>query len=166
MFKLKAIADDKINLTPILNFVLVRVESIVLTPILNFVLVRVENIVGKGENAGYQHFLLFPTMFSKAFFLWVVKGLDLFGKELNSCKTVSMLPRVQDGACRSNTFVICKKMIICIHDLSNVMFENGFQINKELCRTIRRHSMKDEAKAREPFTLDPTELFIPLSLNS
>ena len=23
-----------------------------------------ENIVGKGENAGYQHFLLFPQMFS------------------------------------------------------------------------------------------------------
>ena len=22
-----------------------------------------ETIVGKGENAGYQHFLLFPTMF-------------------------------------------------------------------------------------------------------
>ena len=22
------------------------------------------NIVGKGENAGYQHFLIFPTMFS------------------------------------------------------------------------------------------------------
>ena len=29
-----------------------------------FVFDRVENIVGKGENAGYQHFLLFPTMFS------------------------------------------------------------------------------------------------------
>ena len=27
----------------------------------------VENIVGKGENADYQHFLLFPTMFSKSF---------------------------------------------------------------------------------------------------
>ena len=25
----------------------------------------VENFVGKGENAGYQHFLLFPTIFSK-----------------------------------------------------------------------------------------------------
>ena len=25
-----------------------------------FVFDRVENIVGKGENAGYQHFLLFP----------------------------------------------------------------------------------------------------------
>ena len=27
---------------------------------LKFVLGRVENIMGKGENAGYQHFLLFP----------------------------------------------------------------------------------------------------------
>ena len=26
---------------------------------------RVENIVGKGENAGYQHFLLFPQCFEK-----------------------------------------------------------------------------------------------------
>ena len=33
-----------------------------------YVFDRAENIVGKGENAGYQHFLLFPTMFSKAFF--------------------------------------------------------------------------------------------------
>ena len=49
-FKLKAFAD-KINVTEKLKFVLGRVE----------------NIVGKGENAGYQHFLLFPqcTMFSK-----------------------------------------------------------------------------------------------------
>ena len=27
---------------------------------------RVENIVGKGENAGYQHFLLFPHCFQRA----------------------------------------------------------------------------------------------------
>ena len=27
----------------------------------------VENIVGKGENAGNQHFLLFPQCFQKAF---------------------------------------------------------------------------------------------------
>ena len=26
---------------------------------------RVENIVGTGENAGYQHFLLFPQCFQK-----------------------------------------------------------------------------------------------------
>ena len=27
---------------------------------------RVENIVGKGENAGYQHFLLFPQCFQRS----------------------------------------------------------------------------------------------------
>ena len=32
-----------------------------------FVLQREENIVGKGENAGYQHFLLSPQSFQKAF---------------------------------------------------------------------------------------------------
>ena len=46
-FSLKTFADDKINLA----------EKI------KFVLGRVENIVGKGENAGYQHFLLFPQCF-------------------------------------------------------------------------------------------------------
>ena len=33
----------------------------------NFVLDRVENIVEKGENAGYQHFLLFPQCFKRLF---------------------------------------------------------------------------------------------------
>ena len=28
---------------------------------------EVRNIVGKGENAGYQHFLLFPPCFQNAF---------------------------------------------------------------------------------------------------
>ena len=46
MTRLKAFADDKINIFD-----------------------RVENIVGKGENA-------FPTMFSKGFFLGVVKSRD------------------------------------------------------------------------------------------
>ena len=35
---------------------------------LKFVLLKVENIVGKGENAGYQHFLLFLQCFLKASF--------------------------------------------------------------------------------------------------
>ena len=45
--KLKAFADDKI----------------ILTKKFKFVLGRVENIVGKGENAGYQHFLLSHNAF-------------------------------------------------------------------------------------------------------
>ena len=48
--KLKGFADDKINVTEKLKFVLGKIE----------------NIVGKGENAGYQHFLLFPRCFQKA----------------------------------------------------------------------------------------------------
>ena len=48
--KLQALADDNINLAEKLKFVLERVE----------------NIAGKGENAGYQHFLLFPQCFQKA----------------------------------------------------------------------------------------------------
>ena len=46
---------------------------------------RVENIVGKGENAGYQHFLLFPQCFFKKsphfHGLW---KLGLCGKESES----------------------------------------------------------------------------------
>ena len=33
---------------------------------LKFELEKVENIVGKGENAGYQDFFLFPKCFQKA----------------------------------------------------------------------------------------------------
>ena len=40
---------------------------------LKFVLGWVKHIVRKGENAGFQHFLLFPQCFQKAFFLWLLK---------------------------------------------------------------------------------------------
>ena len=42
--KLKAFADNKINVAQMLISVFDMIE----------------NIVGKGENTGYQHFLLFP----------------------------------------------------------------------------------------------------------
>ena len=45
--KLRALADDKINVTQKLKIVSERVE----------------NISEKGENAGYQHFLLSPKCF-------------------------------------------------------------------------------------------------------
>ena len=38
-----------------------------------FVFDKVEKIVGKGENAGYQHFRLFPQFFSKASLLRSLK---------------------------------------------------------------------------------------------
>ena len=58
--ELKACADDKMNVTEKLKFVLWRIR----------------NTVGKGENAGYQHFLLFPQCFQKASQLGVVKSWD------------------------------------------------------------------------------------------
>ena len=47
---------------------------------------RVENTVRKGENAGYQHFLLFPV-FSKASFFRVVKSRDWVVNTLASALT-------------------------------------------------------------------------------
>ena len=40
----------------------------------------VESIVVKGENAGYQHFLLSPQCFQKAFLPKVVKTTDGWAK--------------------------------------------------------------------------------------
>ena len=60
MTKLKAFADDKLKVARMMTSLLVRVE----------------NTVGQGENAGYQHSLLFPKCFSKAFFFRVVKSQD------------------------------------------------------------------------------------------
>ena len=48
---------------------------------LKVVLGKVENIVGKVENAGDQHFLLFPQFFQLASFFKVVKS-ELCGKGL------------------------------------------------------------------------------------
>ena len=65
---MKDFADDKINATQKLNFVLGRIEI----------------IVEKGENAGYLSPL--PTLFSQGFFLRVIKSLDYVVKRLNFCE--------------------------------------------------------------------------------
>ena len=44
----------------------------------------IEKIEGKGENAGYQHFLLFPQCFQMLSFLEVLK-VEICGKELILC---------------------------------------------------------------------------------
>ena len=41
-----------------------RYNKFKITKVMISILNRVENIVGKGENAGYQHFLLFPQVFN------------------------------------------------------------------------------------------------------
>ena len=44
-------------------------EKLSLVKISEFASDREDNTVGKGENASYQHFLLFPYCFQKGFFL-------------------------------------------------------------------------------------------------
>ena len=58
--KFKDLANDKVNVTQKLNFILGRVE----------------NIVVKRENACNQHFLLFPQSFQKLSFSGSLKSRD------------------------------------------------------------------------------------------
>ena len=74
--KFTAFADDKLNMTQ---------------KYLKFAFKSILNIVGKGENAGYHHFLLFSQCFQKAF-AWgsskvglCDKGLRPYLEEHGSC---------------------------------------------------------------------------------
>ena len=62
--KLKALADDKLNIGKM---------TISLFD-------RIQNTEGKGENAVYHHFLLFPQCFLKPFFFRVDKSRDFWVK--------------------------------------------------------------------------------------
>ena len=74
--KFKAFADNKLNVT---KFMISVYDS-------------VENIVGKGENAGYQHFLLSPHCFQRLFSQGGSK-LGLCGKEW-SLKVITNLGKI------------------------------------------------------------------------
>ena len=64
--KLKATADNTLKVIQIARFVLEKIE----------------NIVEKEENAGYQHFLLFPQCFQKSLSLGLLKS-GLCSKQSN-----------------------------------------------------------------------------------
>ena len=64
--KLKRFADDKLNVAKMLY-------------IYKYFSGRIEN-VGKGENAGNQHFLLFPPCFQKTSSMGVDKSRDCVRK--------------------------------------------------------------------------------------
>ena len=80
--KIKAFADYKLTLLPhnkildLSNLKAFADNNLDMTQIMEFVINWEENILGKEENAGYQHFLLFPKCFQNAFILRVVKAWD------------------------------------------------------------------------------------------
>ena len=78
--KLKAFSDNKISMTQELKFALGRLE----------------NIEGEGENAGNQHFLLFPQCFYP-----IKENLNNFGHfELSSVNTVSLDKAIILSSCK------------------------------------------------------------------
>ena len=68
MSKFKANPDDKFGVAEIMGFVFERVE----------------NIVGKGENAGYQYFLIFLQCFQKGSYPGPLK-VGIVCYRVNSC---------------------------------------------------------------------------------
>ena len=77
----KAFAGDKINVTENLKFVVLRVD----------------NILGKGENAGFQHFLLFHIVFKRLLFQRHSKGLFFKVIKSQDCVVIEiMLKMAQD----------------------------------------------------------------------
>ena len=56
-WRIKLLPNDKILNLP--KFKAVADDTIIVTQKLKFVLGRIENTMGKGENPGYQQFLLF-----------------------------------------------------------------------------------------------------------
>ena len=69
-----SLPDDKI--LDLFKFIAFADNKIILTQNLKFVSGRVEKIVGKGENAVYQHFHLFPQCFQNLSFSRGVKSRD------------------------------------------------------------------------------------------
>ena len=108
--KLKAFADDKIRVS-----------------------VREENIVGKGENAGYQHFLLFPNNVFKSLLSQGIvyrKGLILhnttrrkkiFENVINSLPhdKILAIPKLKTFA--DDKFDVDKMMISVFDKVVNIM---------------------------------------------
>ena len=85
--KLKAFADDKLNVAEMM----ISVSK------------SVENIVGKGENAGYQQFLLFPQCFQKASFSGPLKFVIVWSR-------VKLLSLSKVGLVKSKNIHIVKKI--------------------------------------------------------
>ena len=92
---------------------------------LKYVFGEVENIVGKGENAGYLHFLLFPQCFQKVSFSGLLKPGPCV-KELKHCHarqicylaviylTAKMLPLYlfENNFIFSKFWLSCKRTVV------------------------------------------------------
>ena len=69
-----------------------------------YVLDKVETIVGKRENAGYQHFLLFPQCFQKPSCPWSLKVRIVWQRvKLDSASLTGTSDRAAEQRTRSDS---------------------------------------------------------------
>ena len=101
-----------------------------MTKKLQFVAVRIENFEGKGENAGYQHFLLFPPCFKKAFFTGsskvqiVLNGLRLLYYLIIKCEIPDLL-FIKSINFTDQKFDVAKKMDFVYETVENIGYLLG-----------------------------------------
>ena len=88
-----------------------------------FVLNRVENFVRKGENAGYQHFLLFRHFYHRDFSPSVVSLVGGWPFAKQSCILLSMIFTYMETWAKSK--ILKTTMSPCFHTLSS--FKAEFQ---------------------------------------
>ena len=91
--KLKAFADNKLNVTKVIISVFDRVE----------------NIVGKRRNCLYKQFLLFPQCFQKASFPKNCKKKHDFQVQMNFSTQTSLI-----ATSAYNRTILCEKVASCI----------------------------------------------------
>ena len=101
---MKAIADDKINVIQKLNFDIGRVE----------------NIVGKGENTGYQHFLLFLQCFQKPSISRLLK-VGIVWERVTSLPNNKILDWFKLKAFADNKLHVAKIMISVFDSVENIV---------------------------------------------
>ena len=106
MIKLKAFADDTLNATQMTISVFDRLE----------------NIVGKEENAGYQHFLLFTQCFQKASF-WASLKVGIVWKRVKHLVVFNPLP---------HNMILDKSKVKPFADVKMNMAEKIYSFSKNL----------------------------------
>ena len=78
-----------------------------------FAVGMVENIVGKGENAGYQHFLLFPQCFQKATFSGLLKVGIVWLRVNVVLNIISVISRKSMASAAIHAFLEFLLLILC-----------------------------------------------------
>ena len=92
---------------------------------------RIENIVGKGENAGYQHFLLFHNVF-EGFFHGVLQSWDCTQRFKQLFRKVVCESLTHYSQPSSVSFPYVKYILTCVFNLYDISSNSPSGGTKEI----------------------------------